>query len=300
VTHDHDHGADRRRLSIALAIVVVFLAVEVVGAFLTGSLALLGDAGHMASDALGLIVAIVASVVAARPATDRQTFGFRRAEVFGALLNGVLLGVISIVIAIEAIVRLTGGQNDIASGPMLAVAIAGLAANVASALVLRAGAASSINMRAAYLDVVGDSIGSIAAIAAAIVILTTGFTGADAIASLIIAAIILPRAVLLLRDVVHVLSNATPRGTDIEQIRSHILGTEGVAAVHDVHVWQITSGASVFSAHVVVPPELFASGRTGELLDRLSGCLADHFDVAHSTFQLEPAEHADHEDHVHR
>jgi cobalt-zinc-cadmium efflux system protein len=155
-------------------------------------------------------------------------------------------------------------------------------------------------MRGAYLEVIGDLFGSIAAIVAGVVILTTGFQLADAIASLVIVVLIIPRAFVLLRDVVRVLSEAVPHGTDVEAIRTHILGTAGVIDVHDVHVWAITSGAPVFSAHVVVSAELFASGGTGALLDELSGCLAGHFDVEHSTFQLEPAEHAQHEEQFHR
>lgn len=303
-SHDHDHAAgvtNRARLLIAIGIVTVFLVVEVVGAILSDSLALLADSGHMLSDLLGLIVALIAIGIAARPASDRQTFGYQRAEVFGALINGVLLAAIAIFVAVEGISRLvTPGDTEVASLPMFVVAIVGLGANIASALVLRGGAADSINMRGAYLEVLGDMFGSIAAIVAAIVILTTGFAGADAIASLVIAALIVPRAFSLLRDVVRVLSESTPPGTDVEQIRQHILGAAGVVDVHDVHVWAITSGAPVFSAHVVVEAEAFASGRTGALLDELSGCLAGHFDVAHSTFQLEPAEHAAHEEQFHR
>jgi len=300
--HDHAHGAtNRSRLLIAIAIVVVFLVVEVVGAVLSGSLALLADAGHMLSDLLGLIIALVALGIASRPATDRQTFGYQRAEVLGALLNGLLLLGIAVFIAIEGVQRLLEpGESEVLGLPMLIIAIVGLGANVASLLVLRGGAATSIGMRGAYLEVLGDFFGSIAALIAGIVILTTGFGQADAIASLVIAALIVPRAISLLRDVFHVLTESVPTGTDVESIRTHILGTDGVIDVHDVHVWAITSGAPVFSAHVVVSAELFASGGTGRLLDDLSGCLAAHFDVEHSTFQLEPAEHASHEEQFHR
>lgn len=298
MTHNHDHaaGANRTRLSIAIGIVAVAVVIEVLGALFSGSLALLADSGHMLSDLFGLIVALIATVIAARPATDRQTFGYQRAEVFGALINGVVLTVIAVIVAVEGIVRLSH-PSDVASFPMLAVAAFGLVANVATMLVLRGGAKDSINMRGAYLEVLGDLIGSVAAIVAAIVILTTGFAQADAIASLLIAAMIVPRAISLLRDVFHVLSESTPRGTDVAQIREHILGTKGVTDVHDVHVWQITSGAPVFSAHVVVEAALFQNGGTGRLLDELSGCLTSHFDVEHSTFQLEPSEHAAHEEH---
>ncbi|MEN0085364.1 MAG: cation diffusion facilitator family transporter [Leifsonia sp.] len=300
MSHDHGHTANRNRLSIAIAIVATVLVVEVVGAWLSGSLSLLADAGHMLSDLAGLIIALLATIVAARPATDRQTFGFRRAEVFGALINGLILVVVAVSVTVGAIGRLVGGETEVHSVPMLIVASIGLVANFGALLLLRPAAGHSINMRGAYLEVLGDLIGSATVIAAAVVILTTGFMPADAIASLLIAVLIVPRAFTLLRDVVRVLSEAAPADTDVAQIRDHILGTAGVVAVHDVHVWAITSGAPVFTAHVVCEPEVFRSGRTGVLLDELSGCLSKHFDVEHSTFQLEPAEHAAHEDEFHR
>ena len=300
MTHDHGHSANRNRLLIAIGIVAVVLVVEVVGAWLSGSLSLLADAGHMLSDLAGLVIALLATIVAARPATDRQTFGYRRAEVFGALINGLILVVVSVTVTIGAIGRLVGGEPDIHSVPMLIVASIGLVANLGALLLLRPAAGHSINMRGAYLEVLGDLVGSATVIVAAVVILTTGFVQADAIASLLIAVLIVPRAFSLLRDVVRVLSEAAPADTDVAEIRDHILGTAGVVAVHDVHVWAITSGAPVFSAHVVCEQSVFRMGRTGALLDELSGCLAKHFDVEHSTFQLEPAEHAAHEDEFHR
>ncbi|WP_223690036.1 cation diffusion facilitator family transporter [Leifsonia poae] len=299
--HAHGHTGNRNRLLIAIGIVAAVLVVEVVGAWLSGSLSLLADAGHMLSDLTGLIVALIASIVAARPPSDRQTFGYQRAEVFGALINGLILLVVAVTVTVGAIGRLVGGaEAEVQSVPMLIVAGIGLVANAGALLLLRPAAGRSINMRGAYLEVLGDLIGSVTVIVAALVILFTGFVPADAIASLLIAALIVPRAFLLLRDVVRVLSEAAPADTDVAEIRTHIQGTKGVVAVHDVHVWAITSGAPVFTAHVVVEPEVFRSGRTGELLDELSGCLSAHFDVEHSTFQLEPAEHAAHEDELHR
>ena len=182
---------------------------------------------------------------------------------------------------------------------MLVIAVLGLLANLAAMLVLRGGAKDSINLRGAYLEVLGDLIGSALVIIAAIVIVTTGFDAADPIASIAIAVLIVPRAVSLLRDVMHVLFESAPADTDVAEIRAHLLGTPGVVAVHDVHVWQITSGSPVFTAHVEVEPEVFESGRTGVLLDELGGCLSEHFDVAHSTFQLEPAGRAEHEEQRH-
>ncbi|MFB9309321.1 cobalt-zinc-cadmium efflux system protein [Agromyces hippuratus] len=305
MAHDHDHAAtaNRTRLWIAIAIIGAFLIVQVIGAAFSGSLALLADAGHMASDLIGLVVALVAAFVAARPATDRQTYGYRRAEVFGALVNGVILVVVAVSVAIGAVGRLVSGAegeaHEVQGVPMLVVAAIGLVANIAAMLVLRGGAKDSINLRGAYLEVLGDLIGSALVIAAALVIVFTGWDAADPIASLLIAALIVPRALSLLRDVARVLFESAPKDTDVAEIRAHILRTEGVVAVHDVHVWAITSGSHVFSAHVEVEPEVFASGRTGELLDELGGCLSEHFDVEHSTFQLEPAGRAEQEQSQH-
>jgi cobalt-zinc-cadmium efflux system protein len=301
--HGHEHAANlanRSRLLIAIAIVSVVLLVEAVGAVFSGSLALFADAGHMLSDLTGLIVALVATVMAARPATDRHTFGSRRAEVFAAFINGAILLSVVVVVTIEAVSRLLDPVQKVQASLMLVVVVIGAVANTAALLVLRGGVKNSINMRAAYLEVLGDLIGSIAVAIAAIIILITGYQRADAIASLAIAVLILPRAAGLLRDVIRVLSQGTPRGTDVALIREHVLGTKGVVSVHDVHVWSITPGSNVFSAHVVVEPRVFREGKADELLDALSSCLADHFDVEHSTFQLEPAEHANHEVEQHR
>ncbi len=303
MAHDHAEQAhgNRRRLAAALAIVVVVLLIEVLGAWLSGSLALLADAGHMAGDAIGLVVALVASAIAARPATDRHTFGFRRVEVLGALVNGALLTVVAVTVAIEAIHRLVAPESGHVNGlPLLIIAAIGLVANLAAFLILRGGEPGSLNMRGARLEVLGDLIGSIAALVAGIVILSTGFAAADAIASLLIAVLIVPRAASLLRDVVRVLTESAPPGMDAEEIREHLLTTAGVVDVHDVHVWTITSGDPVFTAHVEVEASVFQRGETDALLDRLGECLKGHFDVEHSTFQLEPAGHAEHEGESHR
>jgi len=297
----HQHtSANRTRLTVVLVIVVSVLILEVIGAWLTGSLALFADAGHMFSDTIGLVVALPATVIAAKPATDRATFGFQRAEVFGALVNGAILLVLAAVVGYHAVSRLLNpGDVEVLSGPMLLIAGIGLVANVVAAVILRPQSGTSINMRGAYLEVLGDLLGSIAAIVAALVILLTGFMPADAIASLAIAAMIAPRAVLLLRDAVRVLGESVPVDTSVAEIRDHILRTEGVVDVHDIHVWAITSGQPVFSAHVVVSGEVFAQRDSGRLLDELAECLSDHFDVAHSTFQLEPVDHSRHEEHFH-
>lgn len=301
--HDHAHGHDgirgggnRRLLAISLAITATVMVVQVVGAILTGSLALLADAAHMFTDASALVIALIASIVAARPADERRTFGYQRAEVFGALANAIILIVLAVWVAIEGVGRLVDpSEIEVAGGPMLVVAAIGLVANAVSMWLLSSAQKHSINVRGAYLEVLGDLLGSIAVIVAAVVILTTGWLPADAIASLLIAAMIVPRAVTLLREVVSVLSESAPRGTQVAEIRAHILGAPGVADVHDVHVWQLTRGAPVFSAHVVVDADVLDGGRSAELLARLQECLATHFDVEHSTFQLESSEHGDRE-----
>ncbi|GAA3590636.1 cation diffusion facilitator family transporter [Klugiella xanthotipulae] len=304
MAHDHtprvDDGSGKTRLIVVICITGSVLLAEVVGAAFSGSLALLADAGHMLSDLIGLIIALVATVVAARPATQRHTFGYRRVEVFAALLNGVLLLAIAVSITIAAIERLVVPTAvEVASGPLLVVAVIGLVANCVALLILRPASTHTINLRGAYLEVFGDFLGSVTAIVAGLVIWATGFMPADAIASLVIAAMIAPRALFLLRDVFRVLSESAPVDTNIAEIREHVLRAPGVVDVHDVHVWSITSGQPVFSAHVVVEAAVFERGDTGALLDRLDGCLAEHFDVAHSTFQLEPETHAAHEGHRH-
>lgn len=296
--HDHAHGirgADNRRLlTISLSLTAVVLIVQVVGAVLTGSLALLADAGHMLTDAIALVVALLASVVAARPADDRRTYGYQRAEVLGALLNAVILIVLCTTVAIEGVRRLIEpSEQEVQGGGMLVVAVVGLVANAISLWLLSSAQRHSMNVRGAYLEVLGDLVGSALVIVAAVVILVTGWMPADALASIVIAVLIVPRAVGLLREVVGVLSESAPSGTQVADIREHLLAAPGVAAVHDVHVWQLTRGAPVFTAHVVVDEDVFDEGRVGAVLNGLQGCLAEHFDVAHSTFQIEPAGHAD-------
>ena len=305
--HDHGHahgtltatGRHRSRLVVVLGITAgVFLA-EVVGGLLSGSLALLADAGHMLTDSAGLLIALIASVLAARPATSARTYGLQRAEVLAALVNGVLLVAIAVVVLVEA-VRRWEDPSEVSTGLMLGVALVGIAANVVGLLVLRGGKDESLNLRGAYLEVLGDLLGSVAVVVAAVVIWATGWTQADAVASVLIVCLILPRAWSLIRDVVDVLLEATPRGVDLERVRTHIEETPGVVEVHDLHVWTITSGLPVLSAHVVVGGEDLASGRSGQILDSLGRCLGEHFDVAHCTFQLEPEGHRAHEPEHHR
>jgi cobalt-zinc-cadmium efflux system protein len=295
--HSHEltaTNAHRKRLLVVLVITFVVLIAEVIGGLIAGSLALLADAGHMLTDSTGLIMALIAAALATRAATVRRTFGLQRAEVLAALANALLLVGVAVWVLIMAVERLRN-PAEIRSGLMLAVAIVGVLANLAGLLVLRPAQSTSLNVRGAYLEVFGDLVGSLAVIIAAVLILITGWTPFDAIASLAIVVLIIPRAWSLLREVVDVLLEATPHGVDLEEVRDHIRRVRGVVDVHDLHAWTITSGVPVLSAHVIVDHACISEGRSGEVLDRLGECLGGHFDVSHCTFQLEPVGHQEHE-----
>lgn len=291
-------GRHRNRLIAVLGVTLAVVLIQIVGGIVSGSLALLADAGHMLSDAAGVFIALLAAWIASRPASDLRTYGYQRAEVLAALANALVLIVISVVIFIEAI-RRWGAEPEVQTDVMLYAAIVGAAANLISLLILRSAQKESLNVRGAYLEVLGDLLGSFAVIAAALTIMFTGLQAADTIASIIIAIMILPRAWHLLRDVVDVLLEASPKGVEVQMIREHILSVSGVVAVHDIHIWTITSGVPVFSAHVVVEDELLSARGADQVLDKLTTCLGSHFDTDHCTFQLEPASHAEHESHQH-
>jgi cobalt-zinc-cadmium efflux system protein len=299
--HDHHSGrsgsagaAHRSRLVTVLGITSIVLVTEIVGGLVTGSLALLADAGHTFTDVAGLALAVLAVTFAAKSPTARRSFGYYRLEILAAVANAVLLFGVAIFVLVEAVHRF---QNPPAlnGGAMLAFAAVGLVANAASLMLLSAGSETSLNVRGAYLEVLGDLLGSVAVIVAAVVIATTGWRSADPLASVLVALLILPRTWSLLRDAVDVLLEATPKGMDLEAIRQHIIETPGVVDAHDLHVWTITSGMPVLSVHVVIDDAALADGGGGRILDRLGSCLADHFDVEHCTFQLEPVGHASHE-----
>jgi cobalt-zinc-cadmium efflux system protein len=219
-------------------------------------------------------------------------------EILAAVANGLLLVAVSGYVLVEAVRRI-GDPPDIRSGLMLGVAAIGLLVNLVSLAVLHRGRRESLNVRGAYLEVLADALGSVAVIAAAVLILTTGWTLADALASVLIGVLVLPRAWHLLREALDVLLEAAPRGVDMDDVRAHILGVDGVLDVHDLHAWTITSGQPVLSAHVVVTEEALAAGHGGRVLDALCECLGEHFDVEHCTFQLEGEAHAGHEAPVH-
>lgn len=290
----HDHGvtaaqAHRGRLAAVLGITLVVMVVQVVGGVLSGSFALIADAGHMLTDAVGVSLALLATQLARRPATARRTFGWQRAEILAALANGLVLTAVAVGAMIGGIRRIAE-PGEVEAGLMLGVAVVGLVANVVGLSLLRSGQRESLNVRGAYLEVLGDLLGSIAVIGAAVVVLWTGFLPADGIASVLIGLMIAPRAWSLLRDVGAVLLEATPPGVDLDDVRRHICGVRGVLGVHDLHAWTITSGVPVLSAHIEVPADVLARGESGRVLDDLRQCLSGHFDVEHCTFQLEPPE----------
>jgi cobalt-zinc-cadmium efflux system protein len=297
--HHHEHATgraeDRARLRLVLVVACAVIVVEVVGAWWSGSLALLADAGHMVTDAAAIGLALSASYIAALPPDDRRTFGLHRSEILAALVNAVVLLVVCGYLGYAGVQRLVHPPS-VETGPMLVFAVVGMAANGVSLLLLARRRESSLNMRGAYLEVLGDLVGSALVVAAALVIMTTGFRRADPLASLLIAVLILPRAYALVRDAVDVLLEATPAHLDLDQVRAHLCKVAGVVDVHDLHAWTITSGIPVLSAHVTVTDAVLASRGVGSLLDEFSQCVAGHFEVAHATFQIEPESHRDHED----
>ncbi len=291
-------GRHRRVLITVLLLTAAVAIAEVAGAVVTGSLVLFADAAHMAADAAGLGLSLLAVYMAARPPTQRRTFGYARAEILAAMANAVLLLAMAAFIAVNAIERLAS-PTAVNSGLVIAFGVIALAANGLSLVLLRQGEAESLNLRGAFLEVASDGLGAAAVIVTGVVIAATGFTRIDPIASLAVGLLILPRTWRLLRETLDVLLEASPRGMDLSEVRQHMTALSGVMDVHDLHAWTITSGLPVLSAHVVVDPAVFNDGRCFGMLDRLQDCLRGHFDVEHSTFQLEPAGHAAHEHPMH-
>lgn len=286
MSHATAAGLHRRALLSALVVSTAVLAVEVVAGFASNSLALLADAGHMLADVAGMALSLGAITIAARSRSPDRTFGLYRLEILAASFNAVILLGIGVVVMVEAVHRFSEPPT-IESTVVLVVATGALVANAISLRLLRHGHQASLNVRAAYLEVLGDLLGSAAVLVAGVVIATTGWGQADAVASVVIAVLIVPRTVMLLRDSVDVLLEARPKGVDMREVERHILEAPGVAEVHDLHAWTITSGMNVVSAHVVLMPD----GVPGDVLDHLGRCLSDDFDINHSTFQLETPEH---------
>ncbi len=278
-------AARQGRLWMVLGMVGGFLVVEVTVGLLTNSLALLADAGHMFTDAAGIGLALLAIWFAGRPATQEKTFGYYRLEIFAAVANAVILLGVAAFILYEAVQRFAR-PPEVIGLPMLDVAVIGLVVNLVSMRLLHGGAQASLNLRGAYLEVLGDLLGSVAVIVAGLVIIITRWAPIDPIASVVIAGLILPRTWSLLREAVDILLQATPEGVDLDEVRRHILRAGGVADIHDLHAWTLTSGQNVVSLHAVMDP----GADPAAVLDELCACLTDDFDMEHSTIQLETAD----------
>ena len=296
MAHEHSHeearSENRRALAITLALTASFTVVEVAGGLLTGSLALLADAGHMLSDNISLGVALFAAWLAGQPETPERSFGYKRAEILAALANGVTLVAISIWIFVEALSRLWE-PPEILGVPMLAIATLGLLVNVAGAIVLSRSTGENLNMHGALRHVVADALGSLGTIAAALVIVLTGWRYADPIASVAIAVLILASSWSLLRDSTNILLEAAPRDIDPEEVGRKMALSEGVAEVHDLHIWEITSSFPALSAHVLVGQSEDCHARRRDLED----FLAREYGISHTTLQVDHV--GDHESETH-
>jgi cobalt-zinc-cadmium efflux system protein len=289
VGHAHGKGAvgsasgrHRKPLAYALGLTLAYMVAEVVGGLITGSLALLADAAHMLTDAGGLALALLAVRFAERPATPQKTYGYLRAEILSALANAVVLLVVSIYILYEAYQRIIS-PPDILSGPMLAVAMVGLLVNLVSMRLLAAGASESLNVKGAYFEVLSDMLGSLGVIAAALIVMATGWTRADPIIAAAIGLFIVPRTWILLKQVTHILLEGTPPQVDMELLARKLTAIPGIQAVHDLHVWTITSGLDSMSAHLVVADMTQAQ----RILRDARTLLANEFKIDHVTIQVE-------------
>ncbi|HVT65518.1 MAG TPA: cation diffusion facilitator family transporter [Mycobacteriales bacterium] len=289
---------DDRLLVTATALLAGFLGAEVTVALIVHSLALLADAGHMVTDVVALGAAVVAARLARRPAFGHWTFGLARAEVLSAAFNGVTLLVVAILVTVESVRRLVR-PADPNGRAMIVVGAVGLAVNLVAAAVLSRTERRSMNLAGAMAHVVTDAYGFAAALIAGVVIVTTSWPRADPVASLALVVLLLLTARRLLVASGRVLLEAAPSEVDMALVREHLLGADHVVDVHDLHVWTVASGLPALSVHVVIADECFTGGRAPVLLDELQSCLAGHFDVEHSTFQLEPAGHSDHEPALH-
>jgi cobalt-zinc-cadmium efflux system protein len=286
VEHGHDHGRveSRRALAIALGLTAAYTVVEVVGGIYTGSLALLADAVHMLSDNVAITLALAAAWLATRPATPGKSFGYKRAEVLAALANGVLLVALSVWIFVAAARRLSD-PPDVLGGWMLAIALVGIAVNVGAGAALYRSRVESLNVDAAFRHVLADLLGSLGVLAAAVIIVSTGWLQADPIVSILIGFLVLASAWSILRDSMQILLEGTPRGIDAEELGRRLAAAPGVVEVHDLHVWTITSGFPALSAHVLVRPGEDCHARRREL-ERL---LHDEFGIEHTTLQVDHA-----------
>ncbi|HEX3333353.1 MAG TPA: cation diffusion facilitator family transporter [Acidimicrobiales bacterium] len=295
----HGHGpasvdTDRRALSLALALLVAFMAFEVGAAVYANSLALLADAGHMLVDVGAIALSLVAIRLAARPESGSHTYGMKRAEILAAAANGLALLVVSVLVTYDAIVRLLR-PGPVHGGVLIVVAAVGVAVNLVATMAVARANRRSLNVEGAYRHILTDLYGFAGTLVAGIVIVVSGFDRADAIASLLVVALMLKAAWALLRPAVHILLEATPEDIDLGEVRRHLMELPEVQSVHDLHAWTLTSSLPILTAHVVVTDDCFTTGEAGRVLDHLQECLSGHFDVSHSTLQFESAGHIEHE-----
>ncbi len=289
---DHIHHADHRNstashqsnLLIALFITGAIMVAEVIGGLLSNSLALLSDAGHMLMDILALLLSFLALRFASRPATEKQTFGFYRLEILAALVNGTVLLALSVFIFYEAYQRLIDPQ-EIRGFLMLGVAVIGLGANIVSALVLRAGSHENLNVKGAFLHVVGDLLSSVGVIFGGAIILLTGWNAIDSILSFIIGGIILIGAYKLVMESVHILLESTPKHIGLKEVVDGVKTIEGVRDLHHVHLWTITSGIYALSAHILIEDQM--TSRSSQILEDINRFLRERFNIDHTTIQFE-------------
>ncbi|HVV31279.1 MAG TPA: cation diffusion facilitator family transporter [Mycobacteriales bacterium] len=302
--HRHEHGpgahrdADERLLVSVLMLLVAFLVGEFAVALVVGSVALLADAGHLLVDAGSVAGALGASRLARRPAGGRWTFGLHRVEVLAAAINGLALVVAGALLTFEAVRRLWK-PVDVDGVPVLVVAGVGLLVNLAATALLARADRTGLNMQGAFAHILTDLYAFLGTVVAGVVLVTTGFDRADSIASLLVVLLMFAAAVPLLRASASVLLEGVPEQVDLDEVRTHLLATPHVREVHDLHCWTVTSGLLALSAHVVVEAECFQDGHAPQMLDALQHCLLGHFDIDHSTFQLEPVGHAEHESGAH-
>ena len=299
----HSHGRShlqghKRALTLALVVSSGILVLEFAGSLISGSLALLADAGHMLTDVAGLLLALLTSRLISRPVTDSHTWGLRRLEVLSAALQAMLLLGVGTFVAVEAIRRLFE-PGSVEPGLMLAFGVPALVGNTVSIIILSRLEKGNMNTRAALLEVINDALGAVAVIVGGVTILVTGWVPADALVSLLIGLLILPRSWKLLRETVHVLLEATPANIAIEALREHLLEIPRVLEIHDIHVSLVGTGLPVLTAHITVDDSCFTDGHLVELLPKVQECFKDHFDVTHSTVQFEPQSHSRGEHQLH-
>ena len=292
-SHGHNHGgqrgANRRRLTWTLVLISGYMIAEVIGGILSGSLALLADAGHMLSDAGALALALFALWIATRPATPSRTYGYYRTEILAALANGATLVAIAIYIFVEAYHRL-GEPPEVQGGLMMGIALGGLLVNLAGLWIMHGGRDEGLNMRGAWLHLIADALGSVGALAAGALIWKWGWNWADPVASVLIGLLVLGSSWALVKESVAVLMEGAPAHIDVDEVRNAIRGVDGVEAVHDLHVWTITSGFDALSAHVVLADAALPHGK---LLAELRTALHDRFGIDHITIQIEPEDLCD-------